>query len=474
MSPAEVPACAAPTSGWRSTCTSRSATSRAPRRRRFAAQTLRRARHTLRRHGRARHRHRAGVLLGRPRAPSPTTTSPPAQLRDLADRAAERGHAHRLRGARLGPAREHLGALLGHRRAAPTTPRSACAWTASTCSPARGDVAGIAEVPGEKIFFLQLADAPSLRMDVLQWSRHHRLFPGQGGFDLPGFVAPSSTPGYAGPLSLEVFNDVFRQADPARTAVDATRSLLDLAEAKVDDGAGLDPAPTSPRHGVRRDRRRRRARRCAYAPRCARWASPAPAAPLQAGRAAGSRARPRCCSTPPGPRDPAPDAAISGPGRRRRRTRRRRRPARGRAARPAAPASHGAREAELPAVTAPDGTALFLCGPEPRLAATSCRRRTPTAPAGRDAGRPGRRLPPRLPASTTSRSPSPSTARTRRPCSSARSSGCTARRGRPRSSGPFGLVRSRRPRDAGDRVRLASTSSLLRRGAWAPGVPAPQ
>src|SRR5205085_2723027 len=78
--------------------------------------------------------------------------------------------------------------------------------------------------------FLQLADAPQLRMDVLQWSRHHRLFPGQGAFDLPGFLGAVLAAGYAGPLSLEVFNDVFRQSDPARTAVDAMRSLLWLEE----------------------------------------------------------------------------------------------------------------------------------------------------------------------------------------------------------------------------------------------------
>ena len=71
-----------------------------------------------------------------------------------------------------------------------------------------------ATIPGEKIFFLQLADAPQLVMDVLQWSRHYRCFPGQGGFDLAGFLAHVLAAGYAGPLSLEVFNDVFRQADP--------------------------------------------------------------------------------------------------------------------------------------------------------------------------------------------------------------------------------------------------------------------
>jgi 4-hydroxyphenylpyruvate dioxygenase len=92
------------------------------------------------------------------------------------------------------------------------------------------DPAGIRVIPGEKLFFVQLADAPRLRMDVLQWSRHHRLFPCQGAFDLVGFVRDVLSTGYSGPLSLEVFNDVFRQADPHHTAVDAMRSLLVLRE----------------------------------------------------------------------------------------------------------------------------------------------------------------------------------------------------------------------------------------------------
>ncbi|MCY1139331.1 TIM barrel protein [Actinoplanes sp. Pm04-4] len=95
----------------------------------------------------------------------------------------------------------------------------------------------IAELPGERIFFLQLADAPRLDMDVLQWSRHHRLFPLQGRLDLTGFTRAVLDAGYDGPLSLEVFNDVFRQADPHRTAVDARRSLIALS----DDT--LTPAP---------------------------------------------------------------------------------------------------------------------------------------------------------------------------------------------------------------------------------------
>jgi 3-dehydroshikimate dehydratase len=104
------------------------------------------------------------------------------------------------------------------------------------------DPAGIRDIPGEKLFFLQLADAPHMDMNVLQWSRHHRLFPGQGAFDLPAFLGHVLAAGYGGPLSLEVFNDVFRQADPRRAAVDALRSLLALAEAVRDPAQGHLPA----------------------------------------------------------------------------------------------------------------------------------------------------------------------------------------------------------------------------------------
>jgi 4-hydroxyphenylpyruvate dioxygenase len=99
------------------------------------------------------------------------------------------------------------------------------------------DPAGIRIIPAEKLFFLQLADAPRLNMDVLQWSRHHRLFPSQGSFDLTRFLDIVLTTGYDGPLSLEVFNDVFRQADPRRAAVDALRSLVNLQESVARNGS---------------------------------------------------------------------------------------------------------------------------------------------------------------------------------------------------------------------------------------------
>jgi 4-hydroxyphenylpyruvate dioxygenase len=92
----------------------------------------------------------------------------------------------------------------------------------------RDDPSGIAQIPGEKIFFVQMADAPMLAMDVLQWARHYRNFPGQGQLDVENFFEHALLAGYSGPLSLEIFNDVFRETPNRRTALDAMRSLLFL------------------------------------------------------------------------------------------------------------------------------------------------------------------------------------------------------------------------------------------------------
>jgi 4-hydroxyphenylpyruvate dioxygenase len=108
------------------------------------------------------------------------------------------------------------------------------------------DPAGIEQIPGDRIFFLQLADAPALTMDVLSWSRHFRLFPGEGAFDLKTFVGHVLAAGYPGPLSLEVFNDVFRQTDVRRTADQAKRSLTWLEDqvAHLGHPAGRPDQPT--------------------------------------------------------------------------------------------------------------------------------------------------------------------------------------------------------------------------------------
>lgn len=108
----------------------------------------------------------------------------------------------------------------------------------------KDDPAGIAGLPGEKIFFVQLADAPLYDMDVLQWSRHYRNFPFQGQLPVAGFLRAVLESGYAGPLSLEIFNDEFRAAPVRQTARDGLRSLILVEDAARQDSA---PPPEAPR-----------------------------------------------------------------------------------------------------------------------------------------------------------------------------------------------------------------------------------
>ncbi|MEO8240897.1 MAG: sugar phosphate isomerase/epimerase, partial [bacterium] len=46
----------------------------------------------------------------------------------------------------------------------------------------------IRRIPGDRIFFVQLADAPAIEMDLLFWSRHFRNMPGEGDLDVTGFL----------------------------------------------------------------------------------------------------------------------------------------------------------------------------------------------------------------------------------------------------------------------------------------------
>ncbi|MDR6614366.1 MULTISPECIES: bifunctional sugar phosphate isomerase/epimerase/4-hydroxyphenylpyruvate dioxygenase family protein [Klebsiella] len=96
---------------------------------------------------------------------------------------------------------------------------------------ARGDtLQRLGEVPPEKITFVQMADAPLMKMDILEWSRHFRCFPGQGQLPLVDFACDLTRCGYRGPWSLEIFNDSFRASPNGATAKDGYRSLLWLEE----------------------------------------------------------------------------------------------------------------------------------------------------------------------------------------------------------------------------------------------------
>jgi 4-hydroxyphenylpyruvate dioxygenase len=91
-------------------------------------------------------------------------------------------------------------------------------------------VDAIRAIPGDRIFLVQLADAPQLDLDVLSWSRHFRCFPGQGNLALQDFMRSVEVTGYGGPLSLEIFNDQFRAQSAREVAIDGMRSLVLLGD----------------------------------------------------------------------------------------------------------------------------------------------------------------------------------------------------------------------------------------------------
>ena len=97
----------------------------------------------------------------------------------------------------------------------------------------------IRSIPGDKIFFVQLADAPLIEMDLLYWSRHFRNMPGEGDLDIVSFMRAVVATGYSGPISLEIFNDQFRGGDAQAIAKDGHRSLVAL----MDDVVAEQPAP---------------------------------------------------------------------------------------------------------------------------------------------------------------------------------------------------------------------------------------
>jgi 4-hydroxyphenylpyruvate dioxygenase len=105
----------------------------------------------------------------------------------------------------------------------------------------------IRSIPADRITFVQVADAPRIKMDLLQLSRHFRCFPGQGDLDIASFMAALNATGYDGWLSHEIFNDRFRMSSPRQIASDGERSLIRMT-GFVRGGTPV-PGPT-PTEGV--------------------------------------------------------------------------------------------------------------------------------------------------------------------------------------------------------------------------------
>ncbi|WP_457588126.1 bifunctional sugar phosphate isomerase/epimerase/4-hydroxyphenylpyruvate dioxygenase family protein [Ensifer canadensis] len=114
------------------------------------------------------------------------------------------------------------------------------------------DVNSIRSIPKEKIFIIQLADAPLIDMDLLYWSRHFRNMPGEGDLPVLEFMRAVAATGYDDYLSLEIFNDQFRGGSATAISVDGQRSLLYLGDQvrRTEPDIALPVADMPARSGV--------------------------------------------------------------------------------------------------------------------------------------------------------------------------------------------------------------------------------
>jgi sugar phosphate isomerase/epimerase len=86
------------------------------------------------------------------------------------------------------------------------------------------------KVPGEKIMYVHINDAPDRPLDKQQDMQ--RLLPGEGVIELPRLLRALQKKGYAGCVSVEVFNNDLKKLDPD-IAANAARVALAKVLAKV-------------------------------------------------------------------------------------------------------------------------------------------------------------------------------------------------------------------------------------------------
>ena len=376
--------------------TSRFVTSRRSRPTLFAA-NLRRAERKFDGARAARRRDDGGLFSCR-RTRSTTTSSPPSSC-------APWPAARRQRGLRIAYEALAWGRFVtptptrGGSCGSPGIPPSACAWTASTSCPRATTRPALRSCRARRCSTCSWRMRRGSNMDVVEWSRHHRLFPGLGSFDLAGFVGHVLTTGYEGRSRSRCSTTCTARPIPG------TPRSTDAVAARAAGG----------RRGTSTAGRQRSGLRVAFAPRLGGHAftelavddvsGPVVARALTAlgfvhsdstgpsRCSSGNRAVPACSELrAPSGRCRAGTAAICALGLE--------------SADPSASARAGRRllapvlprlrepeEADLSSVAAPDGTAVFFCVRAPTPTAGS---RTSPRPGAPRAATPGDRDRPRV------------------------------------------------------------------------------
>jgi len=83
-------------------------------------------------------------------------------------------------------------------------------------------------IPIERVFIVHVTDAPDRDMALIELSRHHRVFPGEGSLPIRSMIDVLREKGYDGWYAIEIFNDEYWKREPMRVADEAMASLRRL------------------------------------------------------------------------------------------------------------------------------------------------------------------------------------------------------------------------------------------------------
>lgn len=89
-------------------------------------------------------------------------------------------------------------------------------------------IEAISEIPGDRIFLVELNDFAASRLSMREQLRNYRLFPGEGVLPLRDFVDRVLGTGYRGHFAVEVFNAFYRTMDAKTVAERAYASMRHL------------------------------------------------------------------------------------------------------------------------------------------------------------------------------------------------------------------------------------------------------
>lgn len=97
-------------------------------------------------------------------------------------------------------------------------------------------LADLAEIPGDKVFVVELNDAPAPQStDLFHDTIHHRVLCGSGTFDVKGFIETLQQIGFAGPWGVEIISEAHRRRPLQEALADAHRTTMALFDSLTVD-----------------------------------------------------------------------------------------------------------------------------------------------------------------------------------------------------------------------------------------------